>query len=94
MELAAQAPALDSLLVPVGGGGLIGGIAAWYSGGSEGHRRRTGGSADPDRGAQGWPARRREDRRHCRGFARDAAVGRPPFSRGLEHTRAKITRGM
>ena len=32
MELAAQAPDLDTLLVPVGGGGLIGGIAAWYSG--------------------------------------------------------------
>ena len=31
-ELAAQAPALDTLLVPVGGGGLIGGIAAWYAG--------------------------------------------------------------
>ncbi len=32
MELAVQAPALDTLLVPVGGGGLIGGIAAWYAG--------------------------------------------------------------
>jgi threonine dehydratase len=32
MELAAQAPDLETLLVPVGGGGLIGGIAAWYSG--------------------------------------------------------------
>lgn len=31
-ELAAQAPTLDTLLVPVGGGGLIGGIAAWYAG--------------------------------------------------------------
>jgi threonine dehydratase len=31
-ELAAQAPALDAVLVPVGGGGLIGGIAAWYRG--------------------------------------------------------------
>ncbi len=31
-ELAAQAPALDTLLVAVGGGGLIGGIAAWYAG--------------------------------------------------------------
>ncbi len=30
-ELAAQAPALDTILVPVGGGGLIGGIAAWYA---------------------------------------------------------------
>ena len=32
MELAAQAPALDTVLVAVGGGGLIGGIAAWYAG--------------------------------------------------------------
>jgi threonine dehydratase len=32
MELAAQAPVLDTLLVAVGGGGLIGGIAAWYAG--------------------------------------------------------------
>ena len=31
-ELAAQTPALDTLLVPVGGGGLIGGIAGWYGG--------------------------------------------------------------
>ncbi len=31
-ELSAQAPGLDTLLVPVGGGGLIGGIAAWYGG--------------------------------------------------------------
>ena len=31
-ELAAQAPAVDTVLVPVGGGGLIGGIAAWYAG--------------------------------------------------------------
>jgi threonine dehydratase len=33
LELAGQAPALDTLLVAVGGGGLIGGIAAWYEGG-------------------------------------------------------------
>src|SRR5215204_3269338 len=30
MELEEQAPQLDSLLVAVGGGGLIGGVAAWY----------------------------------------------------------------
>src|SRR5215207_1439385 len=30
MELEQQAPELDSLLVAVGGGGLIGGVAAWY----------------------------------------------------------------
>lgn len=32
-ELEAQAPELDTLLVAVGGGGLLGGIAAWYAGG-------------------------------------------------------------
>jgi len=32
LELEQQAPALDTLLVAVGGGGLIGGIAAWYGG--------------------------------------------------------------
>jgi threonine dehydratase len=31
IEFEQQAPALDSLLVAVGGGGLIGGVAAWYS---------------------------------------------------------------
>src|SRR5262245_8880283 len=32
LELARQAPKLDTVLAPVGGGGLIGGIAAWYQG--------------------------------------------------------------
>lgn len=32
VEFEAQAPALDVLLVAVGGGGLIGGMAAWYAG--------------------------------------------------------------
>lgn len=31
-EIAAQAPDIDTLLVSVGGGGLIAGIAAWYAG--------------------------------------------------------------
>ena len=30
LELQAQVPSLDTLLVAVGGGGLIGGVAAWY----------------------------------------------------------------
>ena len=30
LELAAQAPGLDTVLVPVGGGGLIAGVSAWY----------------------------------------------------------------
>jgi threonine dehydratase len=32
LELSAQAPDLDAVLVSVGGGGLIGGIAAWFRG--------------------------------------------------------------
>jgi threonine dehydratase len=32
LELDAQSPNIDTLLVAVGGGGLIGGIAAWYEG--------------------------------------------------------------
>jgi threonine dehydratase len=32
LELEAEAPDVDSLLVAVGGGGLIGGVAAWYAG--------------------------------------------------------------
>jgi len=32
LELEEQAPDIDTLLVAVGGGGLIGGIAAWYAG--------------------------------------------------------------
>jgi threonine dehydratase len=32
LELEEQTPGLDTLLVAVGGGGLIGGIAAWYAG--------------------------------------------------------------
>jgi threonine dehydratase len=35
MEIEAQAGALDALLVAVGGGGLIAGIAAWYGGGTQ-----------------------------------------------------------
>jgi threonine dehydratase len=32
LELSEQAPDLDTVLAPVGGGGLIGGIASWYAG--------------------------------------------------------------
>jgi threonine dehydratase len=31
-ELAAQVPDAETVLVPIGGGGLIGGIASWYAG--------------------------------------------------------------
>jgi threonine dehydratase len=32
LEIEAQTPQLDTLLIAVGGGGLIGGVAAWYGG--------------------------------------------------------------
>jgi threonine dehydratase len=32
LELARQSPDLDTILVPVGGGGLIAGVSAWYAG--------------------------------------------------------------
>lgn len=32
LEFETQAPALDTLLIAVGGGGLIGGVAGWYAG--------------------------------------------------------------
>jgi threonine dehydratase len=32
MELEAQLPELDTVLIAIGGGGLIGGVAAWYQG--------------------------------------------------------------
>jgi threonine dehydratase len=32
IELEEEAPGIETLLIPVGGGGLIGGIAAWYGG--------------------------------------------------------------
>jgi threonine dehydratase len=46
-ELEQQAPDLDVLLVAVGGGGLIGGIAGWYAG-ATGHRPRIVG-VEPER---------------------------------------------
>jgi threonine dehydratase len=48
-ELEEQAPALDSLLVAVGGGGLIGGVAAWYGGASAGKPRLIG--VEPEKAA-------------------------------------------
>jgi len=32
LELAEQAPGLDTVLVPVGGGGLLAGVASWFAG--------------------------------------------------------------
>jgi threonine dehydratase len=35
LELSDQAPALDTVLVPVGGGGLIAGVSTWYAGSTQ-----------------------------------------------------------
>ena len=50
VELEQQAPGLDTLLVAVGGGGLLGGIAAWYAGGQDAQARgrRARGGADSE----------------------------------------------
>ena len=45
-ELEEQVPELDTLLVAVGGGGLIGGIAAWYAGKSASSCSRAGVGPD------------------------------------------------
>ena len=72
LELSRQAPDLDTLLVAVGGGGLIGGIAAWCAGNAEGDRRGARGRADADPSARGRQAGRRRGRRDRRRLARPA----------------------
>ena len=41
-EFEQDAPDLTHILVATGGGGLIGGIAAWYAGSAQGDQRRAG----------------------------------------------------
>ena len=80
LELAGQAGeldagGLDTVLVPVGGGGLIGGIAAWFAGSRPGDRGRAGRSADPDPRPGGGQARRRPGRGRSGRRAGPAAGG-------------------
>ena len=73
----AQAPDLDTLLVAVGGGGLIGGIAAWYA---RPHRLvgvEPGAAPTLTRALAAGRASRRGGRRRGGRFAR-ASAGRPP----------------
>ena len=66
LELGEQVPDADSVLVSVGGGGLIGGIASWYAGSARVVGRRTGGvRVHGERHASGR-ARRCAGRRHRR----------------------------
>ena len=53
LELEEQAPDLDSLLVAVGGGGLIGGVAAWYA-----DARRSWASSRRPRRRSSWRSKR------------------------------------
>jgi threonine dehydratase len=72
-ELTSQVPDATTLLVAVGGGGLIGGIAAWYAG----QKVRVIGvepaSAHAQRGTEGWKTGRCGSRRHRRTLARAEA---------------------
>ncbi len=53
LELDEQAPDLDTLFVAVGGGGLIGGIAAWYAGRVKVVAVETEGTSSLDRTLKG-----------------------------------------
>ena len=53
LEIEGQCPDLDTLLVAVGGGGLIGGIAAWYAGGVRIVAVETEGTSSLDRTLRG-----------------------------------------
>src|SRR3954468_22338136 len=74
LEFAQQAPELDTVLVAVGGGGLIGGIAAYFESKTRVVAVEPEG-ANLNRGLEGRPPRRRTDRQRGRGLAR-AKTGR------------------
>ncbi len=75
LELEQDAPDIDTLLVAVGGGGLIGGIAAWYAGPDAHRRGRAGAIANAARRLRGGRAGRCAGRRPRRRQPR-AAPGR------------------
>jgi threonine dehydratase len=59
LELEDQAPALDAILVAVGGGGLIGGLAAWYEGRMRALSRRASPWTLPRAASRRTPSLRR-----------------------------------
>ena len=75
MELQQQCPNLDTLLVAVGGGGLIGGVASWYAGDI-----RLIGVEPGLAGGWHWQARGCACRRLCRRLARSQARRRADVS--------------
>ena len=76
MEIEQDAPGIDTLLVAVGGGGLIGGVAAWCAGRIRVIAVEPEAGADAACGLCGRSSRRRSRRRHRRRLAR-TAPGRP-----------------
>ena len=76
LELSKQAPELDTVLVAVGGGGLVGGLAAWYASATRIIAVEPEGAPTLATALQGRRAGRRARGERCRRFAR-AAAGRP-----------------
>ena len=66
LEIEQDAPEIDTLLVAVGGGGLIGGDRRLVRRPRQGDRRRARGRADAQQGAGRGPAGRRGGRRRSR----------------------------
>ena len=87
-ELEADAPDIDTLLVAVGGGGLIGGIAAWYAGRIKICRGGVGRRADAARRPRGGATGRCPYRWH-RGRQPGPAPHRPAGLR--DRAAARVT---
>ena len=66
LEMEQDAPDIDTVLVAVGGGGLIGGIAAWYGGGRASSAVEPENRADTAHRLRGGRAGRRAGGRHRR----------------------------
>ena len=88
-ELADQVPDADTVLVAIGGGGLIGGIGAWY----EGRTRVIGVEPETSTSMTAALAAGRAGRRHVRrvrgGLARHQAGGRDRVRDRLEARRTR-----
>ena len=65
LDFTAQIPSVDTILVSVGGGGLIGGMAAWCRGEFRLDRCGAGKVAGPECGNTGGKSRGRLRRRLC-----------------------------
>jgi Pyridoxal-phosphate dependent enzyme len=88
-ELSEQVPGTDTVLVAIGGGGLIGGIGAWYEGRTTSGRRRAGDQHLHDLGARGRRAGRRRLQWVRGRLARDQTGGRDRVRRGLSVRRTR-----